>query len=119
MAQAGCRSVPAIYEEEAMTIIDEELLDQFRRKTRCEYCKQHSRSGCDPHHYKAKGMGGGKRLDHPWNMIALCRACHSAVHDGNIPRCSLLLIIATREGAAQDAIEMELNRLIRLPRRNA
>lgn len=99
-----------------MRIINEALLDTFRRKEACEYCKTRTQSGLDPHHYLAKGMGSGRRIDHPWNLLAVCRACHQLIHQGQIARCDLLAVIATREKTTQDAIELELHRLVRLPR---
>lgn len=31
----------------------------------------------DPHHLKSVGSGGG---DDPWNVIPLCRLCHTSWH---------------------------------------
>lgn len=99
-----------------MKIIDEALLDCFRRKEACEWCHARTRAGLDPHHIIAKGMGGGNRLDHPWNLVALCRACHQLVHQGQILRIDLWAIVAAREGVLQEAIERELWSILRLPR---
>lgn len=60
-------------------------------------------------------MGGGSRLDIRINLMSLCRIpCHNDA-DGKIPRCSLLEIVAKREGRTPDSIEEEIWRLLRTP----
>jgi hypothetical protein len=93
-------------------IINENLLEQFRRKRRCEWCG-HSVTGCDPHHVFTRGAG---RLDLRINLIGLCRECHNDVHLGHIARFDLLAVVAAREGMSQDVIEAEIYRLRRLPK---
>ncbi len=88
-----------------MRIVDEELLEKFRSKTTCEWCKKLFLSGLDPHHVHSKGAG---RLDIQWNLIALCRRCHSDVHDGRILRDDLLAVVAAREGVLQDEIRQKI-----------
>lgn len=39
----------------------------------CEMCGSQS---VDIHHIKARGMGGSKKLDNIFNLMALCRDCH-------------------------------------------
>lgn len=52
--------------------VDEDCLDKFRSPGRCELCNAWV-ARRDPHHLMTRGAG---RVDHPWNLIALCRACH-------------------------------------------
>lgn len=94
-----------------MQIIDNDLLFAFRLRGICEWCKR--KCLCDPHHYwYRRGMGGGSRLDHPWNLVSLCRSCHDDHHAGHRPlRIDLLAIVAAREGVTQDEITQELLRL--------
>ena len=100
-----------------MKIIDENLLERVRQGGQCCWCLLKTNQGLDPAHILTKGMGGGTRLDHPWNVVGLCRRCHNDHHQGHRPLpCDLLLIVAHREGMLQDEIERELYRLIRLPR---
>ena len=99
-----------------MTVDDADLLDEFRRKPRCEWCNARSRHGLDPHHVFARGMGGGGRLDVRINLVSLCRTCHGEVHGGRIMRRDLLAIVAAREGMLQDDVEREIYRLRRLPK---
>lgn len=104
-----------------MRIIDEATLDLFRSKSHCEWCGRWT-SRPEPHHWIAKGMGGGRRLDVPWNLIALCGpnpmgvGCHRLAEDGHIPRRALLAVIAKRERQPQEAIEAELWEIIRQPK---
>ncbi len=104
-----------------MILIDEAVLDLFRGPGQCEWCSE----GCvtrEPHHYWIKrGHGGGSRLDHPWNLVALGGAfdcgCHGAAHEGRSPtRLELLGVAARREGVAAGVIERELYRLLRAPK---
>jgi hypothetical protein len=89
----------------SMILIDERTLDTFRQKTVCEYCGRHCPQGLDPHHVFSRGHGGGTRLDHPYNLIALCRgfqngawiSCHQRAQAGQITRREILAIVAARE----------------------
>lgn len=101
-----------------MRIVNESVLNLFRNKEVCEWCRRRTSSDqpLHPHHFRAKGMGGGRRLDHPWNLLALCFQCHNEVHNGQIPRCDLLAVIAAREKVNQEEIQAELDRLTNLPR---
>ena len=65
-----------------MLVIDEAVLDVFRAKRLCEFCKKTSASRLEPAHIFAKGFGGGNRVDVPENMVALCLNCHQSQHDG-------------------------------------
>jgi hypothetical protein len=55
-------------------IRDPELLAEFR-KLRCMACGSLPPNDC--HHIKSKGSGGG---DDSFNLLTLCRVCHSNVH---------------------------------------
>ena len=77
-----------------MKVINEALLQTFREKTRCEYCLDDIRTGGDPHHLFSRGAG---RIDAVWNLIALCRHCHSAFHNGSIAKDNLVQIVSIRE----------------------
>lgn len=79
-----------------MIVIDDDLLDEFRNKLRCEFCGART-LGCEPHHVHARGMGGGSRLDVRENLIGLCRDCHDKAHLCKIDRADILAKIAARE----------------------
>ena len=57
----------------------------------CVVCSQgtyHEETGeslCDPHHVKARGMGGGQARDME-NVVPLCRRHHTLVHTMGLPR---------------------------------
>jgi hypothetical protein len=91
-------------------IIDEKLLDEFRRTLRCGWCQRPQIHGCHPHHLLGRGMGGCRRLDVRINLIALCVEDHAAVHAGRIEMSALLMIVAKREKRLQDDILDELYR---------
>jgi hypothetical protein len=98
-----------------MIIKDEKLLASFRRKKNCEWCGRSCPDGCDPHHAIVKrGLGGGSRLDHKLNLVALDRSCHNDVHAGVLTKYDMAAIIAQREGVTQDFVFSECERLRRL-----
>lgn len=99
-----------------MKILDPDLLAEFRNAVRCEWCRRPNGDGLDPHHLYGRGMGGGNRLDIRLNLLSLCRVCHQEFHDGQIPRFSLLAIVAFRENMLQDRIEEIIHRIRRLPK---
>lgn len=96
-----------------MRVVDDDLLAEFRRSPRCEACGTKTPSGADPHHYFARGMGGGQRLDVRTNLVALCRLCHTQAHAGQIRRETILDIIARRERTPANKILETLYRLRR------
>lgn len=51
-----------------------------RAEHSCEHCGTRITGGWAPHHRRPKAMGGTRRLDTPSNLVALCLACHNAVH---------------------------------------
>lgn len=68
------------------------------------------------HHLFAKGMGGGGRIDMPYNLIGLCGLCHFRLHTGKITRQELLDFVAERENTTPEWITSEIYRLRRLPK---
>ena len=108
-----------------MIVKDKVVLARFRLPGPCEYCGRPCPNGRDPHHAVIKrGMGGGRRLDVPENLISLCRgfyqgkwvSCHDDAERGVIPKADLLAIIARRENMLQDEIEAYLWLLLRRPK---
>ncbi len=95
-----------------MILIDDNLLAEFRANLRCEWCLRLAL--VQPHHLRAKGMGGGSQLDIRANLIALCTRCHHSHHYSNRPtRQELLEVVAAREGRTVAEIEAEVWRLLR------
>jgi hypothetical protein len=79
-----------------MTHKDPEAIEAAR-KCYCEWCRKELAT--DVAHIRAKGMGGGKRLDVKWNLCSLCRKCHLENHAGRSPTSiDLFRIVARREG---------------------
>ncbi len=99
-----------------MTIIDDACLQKFREAPFCEYCLTPNRGQIHPHHYLARGMGGGGQLDVRENLCSVCSDCHTRVHTGEIPRHVILALIAVRMKAWPDEIETMLYRLLRTPK---
>lgn len=95
----------------AVKVIDEALLDEFRRPGLCEWCGKHGPR--EPHHVFSKGMGGHQRFDIRINLISLCRGCHQRFHDGGLRRSDLLQVVADREKTTTLLIEDEIYRLRR------
>ena len=92
------------------------LKDRSGQEGACLWCRRRA-DRLDPAHIIATGMGGGRRLDHPWNVVPLCRECHNDHHQGQRPLpCDLLLMVAHREGVLQEDVERELYRILQLPR---
>lgn len=102
-----------------MVIVDESLLDEFRRKSRCEFCARTVTTGLHPHHVIARGMAAGSRLDHPLNLIAVCPpfdgkpGCHQDIHCGRISRSEIERIVARREGLSVAALKAKVWALLR------
>ena len=101
-----------------MKIIDEAVLEMYRRKTRCEHCGRFCPTGLDPHHAIVKrGMGGGSRLDIHLNLVALCRgftrngwkSCHAEAERGEITIDAMAKIIARREGTTPENVIKTVN----------
>lgn len=86
-----------------MKVNDNLLLAEFRAE-RCELCGADGPN--DPHHLWPKGMGGGKQLDVRWNLVTLCRMCHTLAEAGQPHRDRLCGL----------AIQREVWRLLRMPK---
>ncbi len=105
-----------------MKIEDDDLLKRFALPGKCEncgkFCKR--REGA---HLVAKGMGGGRRVDVPFNLLSfgssllmLC-PCHTASHqEGNPSYAKMLDMIAKREGEDSDDIERAIWFILRTPK---
>lgn len=98
-----------------MKIVCESLLDEYRRKKRCEWCGTPSNDRAHPHHYKCRGLGGGHQLDLCINIVALCPTCHAKAHGGQIARHKIGLILAVRYDAMLASIEEALNFIANSP----
>lgn len=97
-----------------MKVVDEKLLAEFRESPRCEWCNK--AKPVEPHHIFSRGAG---RLDIRWNLVALCRWCHSSAHSANSvnnarPKLQdLLELVARREGIKPEEIKPRVDRLRR------
>jgi 5-methylcytosine-specific restriction endonuclease McrA len=67
----------------------------------CEWCLVgYPVNRLEVHHIYHKGMGGGRHIETPETLIALCRGCHTAAHaydvsgDELIARATLIHQIA-------------------------
>lgn len=105
-----------------MILRDPDILSEFRGPGPCQLCNRPCRVR-ECAHILAKGMGGGGRLDHRWNLIALggpweC-GCHARQHGGTIPIRALWEAVAKREGRTVDEIQTELHRIRKLPKGSA
>lgn len=95
-----------------MKLVNEDLLDTFRKAPRCEYCLAPNIHGLDPAHIYSRGAG---RVDIPENLVALCRRCHSAQGARNGPSIKdLELLAALRLGIMPEDIFPEVCRIRRL-----
>ena len=82
-----------------MIVINEKVLDRFRRASRCEFCGE--MRSTEPAHIIARGLGGGSRLDIALNLVALDRKCHTNSHATGVPsRLDMLGAVVRREGLA-------------------
>ncbi len=96
-----------------MRVISEKTLALFRGSGRCENCRglfSHRHAA----HVFARGIGGGGRIDHPWNLVSLCALCHRDSHEGRSPsRNDLIALVARREQMTFAEVLAELLRLRR------
>ena len=88
---------------------------------RCGWCESWCRWR-EAHHVVARGMGAGRRLDVPINLIALgCSAdwhsCHTFIHQaGKDVQRKVLEILAKRENTTPEDIEAVVWCLLRIPK---
>ena len=79
-----------------MKIVDVDLIILLHEEIdRCELCNAAGK--LEVHHIFPRGMGGGGRLDIPWNLLVVCRDCHQHCQAGKIPKREQLGIAAERE----------------------
>ncbi len=86
-----------------MIVENELLLAEYRLPGPCDFCGKLCRVR-EPCHAIAKGMGGGRRMDVPLNLLAGGSSrtfecgCHRRQHDTGTPsRLEMLKIAADRE----------------------
>jgi hypothetical protein len=104
-----------------MRIHTTKVLRTFRAPGYCEVCNLYCRKR-EPHHIRAKGMGGGGALNVPINLVSvgaveklpdgrarLSCPCHKLIHAGKINIDELLTIVARREGAEPETVREVLD----------
>lgn len=101
-----------------MTVHDDKLLARLRGLRVCEVCRQ-SVISTDPAHIKAKGLGGGHRIDLPQNVVAACRMCHRSQHDGHIPLDRFREAVCRREGGTVAQVKEYVDFVDALPKGSA
>lgn len=104
-----------------MKIDNPALLRSLRGPGLCEVCGKPCRRR-EVAHVRAKGLGGGHRLDVPLNCVSCGEGlwgtgecfCHAAEHytGGDV----LLRIVAKREGVAPEEVKHALDVLDRIPK---
>lgn len=96
-----------------MRIVDKHALARFAGPGCCELCGRWCEQR-DPHHWRIKrGHGGGCRMDHPWNLVAVCRgwtqtgwvSCHDDAQARRIHPATIAAIVSRRENVLQDTLE--------------
>lgn len=99
-----------------MRLVNDQLRKQMRDEaTHCGWCSKPLRHRAEVHHIRARGQGGGRHMDHPFNLIVLggpwdC-GCHDLATNGDLTRYDFMAKIAANHGILQDDVERELNRL--------
>jgi len=92
---------------------DPDLLKAMAGPGECELCGRYCERR-EAHHAEAKGMGAGKQIDAPFNLVSVGRSddypltkcrCHRLLHDGNLPRRCVISVIALREKKSVEEIE--------------
>lgn len=81
---------------EAVTIVDDAALQLIRSLNRCEVCNQ--RGMVDAHHVLHRGHGGGQRIDHSYNLLAICRLCHTKLEVAQLSFCGRKVTIIDQYG---------------------
>lgn len=98
-----------------MLIEREDVLAELRQATECGWCKKPTPHGCDPHHLCTRGSG---RVDAYFNLMPLCRACHTSHHAGNEPlREHLFAMQAVIWNCQQDDILCAVHMIRALPKK--
>lgn len=97
-----------------MNVIAPDLLKSFHTPGVCELCGRVCRAR-EPHHVLGRGMGRGRRIDHPWNLLCVgtvweC-SCHSRAQGYKISQSAQWAIIDKREGLMPGTAEREIRRI--------
>jgi len=87
----------------ALSYVNEDLMQRFRLKLRCELCEK--AGPVDPHHLMTRGAG---RVDHPSNLVALCRACHRACESDVRVKAKVWAVVCAREGLTEEEIRQKV-----------
>lgn len=102
-----------------MKIVNEYLTKSYQKPGKCSYCGKSVRMLCAAHIF-AKGHGGGRQIDVPFNLVALgmdafldC-SCHVRSHAGQSPTHGDLLAIAAKQNKTS---WVDIEQLIYLIRR--
>ena len=85
-------------EKERYNVIvkDKRLLERLHREaTACEFCM--TGYPVEVHHIKPRGIGGGSRLDVPFNLVMLCPECHDQAQRYKIMPSVFYALAAERE----------------------
>lgn len=80
--------------EALMRVVSRRAIEEAR-KPYCERCGRRDMP-IHVHHVRARGMGSGKRMDVPGNLISLCALCHDAAHRGVVSREEIWRIVERR-----------------------
>lgn len=105
-----------------MKIVNDALTASYRHPGKCSWCGERVRMLCGAHIF-AKGHGGGRQIDAPFNLVALgadavfdC-SCHVRHHAGQRPKhCDLLAVAAAQNKCHQRDIEQLVYLIRRLDR---
>lgn len=105
-----------------MRIINDKLIASYRKPGKCSWCGNRVRMLCGAHIF-AKGHGGGRQIDAPFNLVALgmdaifdC-SCHVRHHAGGVPTTTdLLAIAATQNKCSPEDIKQLIYLIRRLDR---
>lgn len=104
-----------------MKIENPDLIASYRKRGPCSYCGKNVNL-CAAHIF-AKGHGGGRQIDAPFNLVAMGQDarwdcdCHQRHHLGWEPlHCDLLAIAAAQNNCHQRDIEQLVYLIRRLDR---
>lgn len=88
----------------------EAVLASVRAEGNCAWCCKASRTGHDPAHIFARGLGGGHEVTAVWSVVPLCRTCHQRSHASGVPsKADMLAIAAKRCKCSVDDIKAAYN----------
>lgn len=88
----------------------EAVLASVRAEGNCAWCCKASRTGHDPAHVFARGLGGGHEVTAVWSVVPFCRPCHQRSHASGVPsKADMLAIAAKRCKCSVDDIKAAYN----------